>query len=485
MTRLRFAALFCCLFVLAATAAFAATDVFNVDRAKFPYYPSLFNYQKSEAEFNPPSVCGGCHPQQFEEWSGSVHALALVDPVYQGELMLAYKKAGHEVTRQCEGCHSAAGMVNGELSKPGLDGLSEMALAGVSCDVCHSVVGTNHWQTPSHEPENGSLILRPGIDTADGPMLAKRGPFASDEECGMGFHQCEESPLHKQADLCAGCHQVYHHGSHYPLEATYLEWKHGPYAQSGIHCQDCHMVGAETFMRSADEFKKPGKGEYRHYFNGANYLLYNLAKAVAQKAGDEELVKNLQGKFDMSVRRLRVAADLELTPFYQQGRLSEVKVRVKKVQAGHNLPTSLTNIRQMWLELKVWDEEGNLLLDSSTIGEDGHLPENARLFNSEGMGPDFHFAVDPWVITSFSRHDTIPPKGYKDVYYGLNSAKAKGKIKIEAKLRYRQADQKIAEKLLESASASIDLQAVYGLTEVPTLPVVDMAAAELEVNASR
>ena len=158
---LRLSAVCLLLSLFTVSVGFAGADVFTVDHDKFPFYPSLFTYQSSEVDFNPPSVCSGCHPQQFEEWSGSVHALALVDPVYQGELLLAYKKAGHDVTRQCEGCHSAAGVVTGELNQPGLDGLSEMALAGVSCDVCHSVVGTTHWQTPSHEPENGSLVVVP------------------------------------------------------------------------------------------------------------------------------------------------------------------------------------------------------------------------------------------------------------------------------------------------------------------------------------
>jgi hypothetical protein len=47
------------------------------------------------------------------------------------------------------------------------------------------------------------------------------------------------------------------------------------------------------------------------------------------------------------------------------------------------------------------------------------------------MGKDLHFAVDPWVVTSFSRHDTIPPKGYKDVFYGLNAPQVVKKITLD------------------------------------------------------
>jgi hypothetical protein len=123
-------------------------------------------------------------------------------------------------------------------------------------------------------------------------------------------------------------------------------------------------------------------------------------------------------------------------------------------------------------------------MSSGAIDPEGQLPENARIFNSDGMGNDFHFAVDPWVITAFSRHDTIPPKGFKDVYYGVTAMDAPV-VKITAKLRYRQADQKIAEKLLSNVPEDIDLKAVYGLTEVPILPVVDMVSKEARFNARR
>jgi len=471
-----------CLFAAALAGPAAAETqrpkVFDYDPEFYPYYPSLLKWNKSRAEFTEPEVCAGCHPQQYEEWTGSVHSLAFHDPIYQGELNLGFKAVGHEVTRQCEGCHSPAGVVTGEIKGPGLKGLSRMALAGVSCDICHSVSGTTHWQTPSHEPENGSMILTPGIDTVDGVQLIKRGPFPPSEECGMGFHACVESPLHLRSELCASCHQVYHYDRHFPLESTYLEWKHGPYAQEGILCQDCHMVDTFTFLRSADTFEKPVRSEYHHYFIAANYLLYYLGQAAAEKAGDKDLAELYEERYKMAVERLKAAAELEIIPVYRDDRLAEMQVRVKNRRAGHNLPTSLTNVRQMWLEFIALDETGRVLAHSGAIDGQGHLPADARQFNSEGMGENFHFAIDPWVVTAFSRHDTIPPRGYKDVHYGLQLPEGAQEVTVEVKLRYRQADQKVGEKLLGSVPADMDLEEIYGLTSVPVLPVVNMVSAQ-------
>lgn len=459
--------------VNAATAA--QSPVFVVDREFYPYYPSLLKWNKSTVPFTAPEVCGECHEQQYREWNGSIHSLAFKDPVYQGELAKAVKAVGHEISRQCEGCHSPVGMVTGEIKGAGLSGLSSIALQGVSCDVCHSVSGTTHWQTPAREPENASLILSPGVESESGQRLIKRGPLAPSEECGGGFHECVETELHVQADLCAGCHQVYHHDAHFPLEATYLEWKHGPYAQKAILCQDCHMVDIATFKRSADQFIRPERTDYRHYFNGANFLLSYLGSAAAQRAGNQELAGGMMQQYNMAVERLQAAAGLELKPVYHDGQLAEIMVRVKNLRAGHNLPTSLTNVRQMWLEVTAKDQAGRVLVTSGSVQADGSLPDNTRMFNSDGMGKDFHFAIDPWVVTAFSRHDTIPPKGYKDVYYGLKVPVEVKEVSLEVKLRFRQADQKVAEALLAAVPKDINLEQSYGLTKVPPLPVVDMA----------
>jgi Cytochrome c554 and c-prime len=203
-------------------------DVFPVDRGLYPYYPSLLRYTPSKAAFTAPEMCWGCHQQQYQDWRGSMHAIAFRDPIYQGELNKATKAIGHDNARNCEGCHSPAGVVTREIKGAGLKGLGPVALAGVSCDICHSVTGVSHQETPTRNPENASLILSPGKDTKTGPVLVKRGPFPPSKGCGGGFHECVESPLHLKAELCASCHQATNFEAHSPLGSTYSEWKGSP-----------------------------------------------------------------------------------------------------------------------------------------------------------------------------------------------------------------------------------------------------------------
>ena len=103
----------------------------------------------------------------------------------------------------------------------------------------------------------------------------------------------------------------------------------------------------------------------------------------------------------MAVDRLHKRRCPELTPLYQKGQLSELRVRAE-ISRRYNLPTSLTNIRQMWLEVTAKDEKGKIIMASGALDKDGSLPGNSRVFNSDGMGKDFHFSLDPWVITAFS-----------------------------------------------------------------------------------
>lgn len=459
----------------------AAESYMKADKKNYPYDPSLVKWENSGVDFVPPETCGECHPEKYDAWKGSMHSLAFTDPVYQGELNIAIKHAGKSIARQCEGCHSPAAMVKGELMQGGLKGLGEVAMAGVSCDVCHSVKGHTHWQTPYHQPENGSIILAPGREGKDGPERVKYGPNAPDEWCGDEFHKCMKSDLHMSSELCASCHQVSNYRTHTPLEETYREWKNGPYSVNNIHCQDCHMVDTDVFKRTADTFKRPGMDEYNHYFNGANFLLYYLTGLAAEKAGDTALAQNVKHKYDMAVQRLKAAAELSVSPVYRGDRMVEIKVRVKNIRAGHNLTTSLTNIRQMWLEVVARDNKGNVIMRTGCADENGKIPEEARMFNSHTQDKNLEYTIEPWEAETFSRNETIPPKGYKDVHYGLSLPRGE-QITIEARLRYRQADQKVAEKLLGMVPEDIHLEAIYGIKEIPTLPIIDMVTTVVRLN---
>lgn len=202
-------------------------------------------------DWTDPRLCGQCHSYQYEGWNGSMHSNAFRDPVYQALWALA-EKADPSMRNHCGGCHSPIAVSTGTIEfdpQMGLHGgfrAPEIAEMGVSCDVCHTISGTNLHKTAVLEHGNSSYVLAPGE--------TKRATISDAES---PYHQTAYSEHHAKSDFCGNCHNIFHPGNNFPIERTYDEWKYSVYAQNDIQCQDCHMVPVEIANRVADEMKPP------------------------------------------------------------------------------------------------------------------------------------------------------------------------------------------------------------------------------------
>ena len=435
---------------------------------KFPFFPSLINTAsgkpiKSE-RFESPEVCAECHSEIYKQWKGSMHSNAWNDPVFQALWRLGNKETKGLTEKLCAGCHTAVGTVSEEILRKNEKGeyeISEVAKHGVQCDVCHSVKKATFLETEGHEPHNATLVLD--------PSGVKRGPY---KDSDSPHHQTQYSELHTKADFCANCHHVFHPLNGFPIERTYDEWKFSVYAQNGIVCQDCHMASVEDAIQVAKTLKKvkrPGKAAdegpvrehvYSHYFVGGNFTIPALLGAPEHA--------------EMAKKRLQSAAKLEIIP---QGGLKlrglgKFKVKVYNVGAGHNLPTSLTEVRQMWLQVQVRDATGKKLLNSGWLDKEHNLEPDTVIFHAYAVDAEGRHTVKPWEIVRFEYNNTIPPKGSGTGEYSfLVPADAKGPLHIEATLRYRSYPQKVANLLLGKSA--------------PVLPIVDMAKAQLELPLAK
>ena len=193
---------------------------------------------------------------------------------------------------------------------------------------------------------------------------------------------------------------------------------------------------------------------YTHEFVGANAVVTELLGAKQHAA--------------IAVKRLQNAASLELElPGGRGGRDRPVKVRVRNETAGHNLPTSLTEVRQVWLEVAV-KAGGAEVFRSGALDADGSIDPEATMFHAIAVDKDGHHTVKPWEIVRFESNTTIPPKGSATAPYAFElPADAKGPLTVTATLRYRSYDQGLANLLLGE--------------KAPKIPVVDMVAATGEI----
>lgn len=425
---------------------------------KFPFFPSLINTPDGKPvtpdAFESSEICMGCHTDIYAQWKGSMHANAFVDPVFQALWKLADTETGGFTRRLCGGCHSASGVLSNDLSfTDGEFQTSEIARQGVHCDLCHTVRETAFLETPTYEPQNASLVVEPGN--------VKRGPYHDSES---QYHESAYSELHTKSEFCANCHQVFHPVSNFHIERTYDEWKYSIYARKGIQCQDCHMMPVEQAIQAARTLTRPvNPGQpcvtgpqrdnmFTHEFVGANFTVPALLGHKTHAGIAEARLK--------SAAELAISAPGRTRP----GQLVSFTVKVTNVGAGHNLPTSLTEVRQMWLDVAVSDANGTPLLRSGNLDEQGTIIGDPRIFNAWAVDAQGTHTVKPWEIARFEYNRTIPPKGAATERFSfVVPPDAAGPVRIKTVLRYRSYPQQVANMLLGK--------------NAPVLPIVDMAQA--------
>ncbi len=444
-----------------------------------PSYLSIKGHRDVTVDdWTDPEICAQCHPRQYKGWKGSMHANAFKDPVFQAEWALAEKDLGGQMMNYCGSCHSPIGVAtqtikfDPESSEGALHGkftAPSIASKGVSCDVCHTISGSNVLKTTVGEYGNGSIIMDPG------PV--KRATL-KDPDPVSPFHETEYSELHTSSQFCGNCHNIFNPINNFPVERTYDEWKFSPYAQNNIQCMDCHMVPVATAIRVANEMKPAKELENSEIggFAGVGGPLRKVVHDHGFVGGNAVISGLLNGEDNPStkkeaIRRLQSAASINVFVVHQNGPLHRLVIRVNNDRAGHNLPTSLINVRQLWLEIVVTDDQGNELMRSGTKTKGNDLPPGTVIFNANAADKDGNFTTFPWKIARFTDINVIPPKGHKDSNYAFNLPDGSKKIKVLAKLHYRSFSQGLSDKLL--GKNKVIVPSVEMVSHETSYPVID------------
>lgn len=372
-------------------------------------------------------TCGVCHEREFKELQGSMHSAAHTEPLYRNFAELARKEAGDKIYAFCSGCHSAAGVTSGLIPGKHDPDLPEQAKAGVSCDVCHQICAMTGTEGPWGEQGNASFVLQEGlIKFGDSGEVAKNR-----------LHTGEKREFFTKAEFCASCHSVIHPVNGLRIESTYEEWKSSIYAKKGIQCQDCHMRSVEDALKVAETLKpvvvkgqRAVGGEPRtihpHFFVGGNANVDRLAGGKMHAA--------------MAEKRLKTAAHIELktSPKATAGKPLPLEIVIHNDSAGHNLPTGVTELRQIWVDLRIVDENGKTLFRSGKLDEKGDLSPGTIWFGAVAVDGSGQKTVKLWEMAQLTRKRAIPPKGAARATLSPSlPAGVSGEITIEAKLLYR------------------------------------------------
>jgi hypothetical protein len=229
----------------------------------------------------------------------------------------------------------------------------------------------------------------------------------------------------------------------FPVERTYDEWLFSQYARGGVYapqfagskpdgivrsCQDCHLP--RSTGTAADAAFNPTYRDCQttgclpaHIMVGGNTWIPQILQDPGWRlnaAGEDAYLHNTMLQ---TQKMLRKAATLTVT----LAASDTVKVATVRVtnQTGHKLPTGYPEGRQMWLNLKAFDEDGNLLYESGAYDpatgqllqdadfkvyeiRQGLTPELAALLKKPA-GDSFHFVLNNTVV----KDNRIPPRGYR------------------------------------------------------------------------
>ena len=429
----------------------------------------LFDFKKVRVDqFIAPDVCEGCHSEIYSQWNGSMHSKAFTDPVWRAATKLFFEdaKESDEILemKACVKCHTPLGFRSYSISSPGddYDKLADLPAQGIFCNWCHNISEVKHLGDAGYEVEPG------GGEDDPSTML---GPF---KDSDSPYHPTKYSELHTKSEFCGLCHNVSHAANKLPIEQTYNEWKNSPYNTGNpattVNCQDCHMRQRPGIPSTGKTARPDNPGQacndgprrehlWTHYFVGAN--------AVVTKLLGSELHST------MAVERLQNAADLEIITdsAYSKNQLSHIKVKVINSGAGHYLPTGLTEVRQMWLDVNVSDAKGKVLLRSGELDAKGDIDSNAVVFHTKLGNAKGDSVLNVAQADRILYDHRIPPKGYHIERYAFYIPDmAVSPVTVEVKLRYRSISPPLVQRLIGNSA--------------PLIPVIDMVRVVDKINLS-
>lgn len=304
-----------------------------------------------------PQTCKGCHPTQFTEWSGSMHAYASTDPVF-----LAMNKRGQRETNGalgsfCVNCHAPQAVRDG-VTTDGLNLDSVPAkLKGVTCFFCHTVDAIEGTHNAA-------------LHSSSEPVM--RGAFA--DPIANAGHAAVYSTLHdrdhaESAQFCGACHDVTtDHGAN--IERTLAEWQASVFSQSGgATCAQCHMEQSTTLGPVSTIAGSPNRRLHGHSFAAVDVALDDtFPEQAAQRAKVKALLDTT----------LQTALCVESV-----GATSAIRVLVDNVAAGHGVPSGSAQDRRVWFEVVATK-------GSDVLYQSGHV--------ADGVSPLTTPDADLWLL---------------------------------------------------------------------------------------
>lgn len=338
----------------------------------------------AESDFTSAETCGQCHQEIHSQWSQSMHSRSITDPLYRSVIERLPDDAKKHVPF-CLSCHAPVAGASGTLFRisdiPDWErDLSPLAREGVTCDFCHTISG----EELTEKILPGAYVYPHARQTE-----IKFGPEADSE---TKAHPTRVSSFLSSAEFCSTCHRFKHPATGEELQNTFEEWRQSSYSKQGTACQDCHMP---KYTGARAEGGREGARISAHLFPGGHTEMVRKAASLAV-FGTREMERNEPS--------------------------AKVVAIVKNMGAGHAIPTGVPGVREIVLEVQVWDSASRMLGQDQTSFA-------LNLEDSQGR------PVFPWETYTAVQNNTIASGASKQKEFVISIGEgSSGPLRVEAKL---------------------------------------------------
>lgn len=409
------------------------------DTTTFPFLASDFDSAES---------CRDCHPDQYADWSGSMHAYAVKDPVWLAIRAVGQSAYAGALDQGCVRCHSPIGSRSGETPWGPLDTtkMSAVTKEGIGCDLCHTI-------TSLSDLANGGVEMAPS-DTKFGTIT---NPVPN------SVHKSEFSGLFRSSEFCGSCHDLVTDAG-FELETTYREWRSGGFALTGKTCNDCHMPSYQGQATPGG----PVRTLHRHTMVGVDIALIDFPFK--------------QEQFDLVDQMLKSALTMNVTipSSATAGDTVDLSISITNDKTGHSVPSGVPFNRQMWLDITITDDLGTVIYSTGQLDANGDLldetsefPERdpdlfnvrAQMYQADGLPTGA-----TWDATSLY-NPSIKPGETKVVPYSfVVPAGYSGNLSADVKLRFRSFAPRLFRDLNLDALLPIPIFDMNQYSQVITIP---------------
>jgi hypothetical protein len=390
-------------------------------------------------------LCRQCHSSPsaeqpvrlVQDWSGSMMAQSMRDPVFTAALAVANKDRTTS-GEYCLRCHSPTGWLAGHSEDFTGRTITGTDVDGVQCDYCHRA--GDPMQPDTAIP---AVATVPGYGNGMHALQRYAQPKRGPRPGTLYPHETTQDDFQRRSELCAVCHDVSNPFSgqdqvrlapfaYAPIERTYSEWAESWYAAQGPSgtCQSCHMAAAAGYTSTSSASYHTDAAT--HDLTGGNTFVPDILGDFWPGVDSAALAGGKQ----RALSTLRRAARLEL----QTSRTRDTvfaTIRVTNL-TGHKLPTGYPEGRRMWLEVVGIGARGDTIMHSgaydlqtATLVRDPQIKvyeavrgmtEAVAAQSGLPNGASFHFVLNDTLLFD----NRIPPMGFTNAAFTRRHARPVG-----------------------------------------------------------